>query len=123
MSLLAKGADVNARFPNGKTVLMMAADNCNRSVVQAILDRGADITAKDSDGATALVYAENGREGLPKEEVLSLLRAALANQERPDGASHQALSAGAGAKLEHKHKRSPLARLRALFGFSDHVKT
>ena len=83
MTLLDKGAEVNARLSSGKTVLMMAAERCNSKVVQAILDKRGDATTKDSDGSTALIYAENGRDDLPKEEVLTLLRAAIERQSKP----------------------------------------
>ncbi|HEX6396862.1 MAG TPA: ankyrin repeat domain-containing protein, partial [Steroidobacteraceae bacterium] len=56
---LEHGADVNARDPKGRTVLMMLATSeyVTPETVQAIIDRGADVHAKSPQGLNALDYA------------------------------------------------------------------
>ena len=53
------GADVNARDPKGRTVLMMLAisQSVTPDLMQAIIDRGADVHAKSIQGLNALDYA------------------------------------------------------------------
>lgn len=62
-SLIAAGADVNARNEDSKTVLMQVASfasdmNCV-DVLRALTDAGADVNAKDRDGNTALWCAQS----------------------------------------------------------------
>jgi ankyrin repeat protein len=54
-SLLASGADVNARDREGSTALMFAAMRGDAKMVQALLDAGADPNLKDANGETALL--------------------------------------------------------------------
>jgi ankyrin repeat protein len=58
-SLIKQGADVNARDPAGRTVLMLAAssESVPLETVQTLLDQGADINAKATQGETALDIA------------------------------------------------------------------
>jgi hypothetical protein len=51
--LLDKGADVNARDLEGRTVLMSALPG-GLAVVQSLVERGADVRAKDPQGRTAM---------------------------------------------------------------------
>ncbi len=44
-SLLAKGADVNAKDKGGGTALMMAINNNHAGVVRLLIDKGADVNA------------------------------------------------------------------------------
>jgi ankyrin repeat protein len=57
--LLAAGADPNAKDPEGRSVLILAAssDNVPEEAVQTLLDRGADVNAKTPAGETALGMA------------------------------------------------------------------
>jgi hypothetical protein len=55
--LLASGADVNTRAPNGATLLMIAARRGDSSMVELLLDSGAAINAVDLTGASALDQA------------------------------------------------------------------
>ena len=57
--LIGRGADVNAKDPAGRTVLMLAAhlDTLPAASVQALIDAGADVNAKATDGRTALDFA------------------------------------------------------------------
>ena len=52
-TLLAAGADVNARDENGRTALLLAALEGHYHTVAALLDADADVEAKDKDGKTA----------------------------------------------------------------------
>jgi ankyrin repeat protein len=56
-TLLAKGADVNAKGNIGVTALMSAARSGNLEVVKFLIDKGADVNAKDKYGQTALTWA------------------------------------------------------------------
>jgi len=56
-SLLAKGADVNAKVDHGYTALMVASLNGHKEVVKLMLAKGADVNARSNDGETALMMA------------------------------------------------------------------
>ena len=63
--LLAKGAVLEARSPNGTTPLMMAARYGNEEAVDALLAAGADRTLKNDLGMDASAFAASaGREKL-----------------------------------------------------------
>ncbi len=49
-SLLAKGAEVNAKDKDALTALMFASMNGHREIVELLLDKGADVNAKDIEG-------------------------------------------------------------------------
>ena len=56
--LLAKGADVNAKFRYGQTALFKAAERGHTEVVKVLLKNGADANVKDTFyGATAMTWA------------------------------------------------------------------
>lgn len=55
---LDKGADVNAKFRYGATVLFKAAERGHTEITKILLDRGADVKVKDTFyGATAMTWA------------------------------------------------------------------
>jgi ankyrin repeat protein len=58
--MLGRGVDVNARDPEGHTLLMMASasDRIPDTLVKSLLDKGADINAKGPRGETALDLAK-----------------------------------------------------------------
>lgn len=63
--LLERGAQIDARAPNGATPLMMAAQYGAEDSVQLLLDRGADLTLRNERGWTAVEAARaGGREPL-----------------------------------------------------------
>jgi len=63
--LLAKGAVLEARSPNGSTPLMMAARYGNEQAVDALLAAGADRTARNDLGMDASAFATSaGRDKL-----------------------------------------------------------
>jgi ankyrin repeat protein len=55
--LIAGGANVNVKGPEGRTPLMQAAGDGQADLVQLLLDKGADMEAKDEAGRTAWGYA------------------------------------------------------------------
>lgn len=55
--LLEKGADLNARTPNGSSVLMMAVYEGHEDVARWLLARGADTSVKNENGDGALEWA------------------------------------------------------------------
>lgn len=61
-ALLDKGADVNAKFRYGATVLFKAAERGHADIVKLLLARGADASVKDTFyGATAMSWALDGK--------------------------------------------------------------
>ena len=68
--LLQRGADLNARGPDGDTPLLIAVRRNDRVFVRHLLDRGADPYVTDADGKSALAVAET----LGHEDVARLLR-------------------------------------------------
>jgi hypothetical protein len=66
---LAQGADINARQPDGRTALMLAAGRGDVAVIRLLIDRGADPQRLDREGLNAADWAR--RSGHP--EVLPLL--------------------------------------------------
>src|SRR5204863_1006326 len=65
--LLAQGADVNVKDPQGITPLMFAAWVGSVESMKTLLDRGADPNVTSSTGATALMLAVTE---LPKVQLL-----------------------------------------------------
>lgn len=56
-TLLAAGADVNARNSNGETALMLAAEAGAIAVAQELIGAGADASARNAEGVTAMEFA------------------------------------------------------------------
>lgn len=67
--LLDRGADLDARYNFGYTILMKAAFNDYAKVVEFMLDKGADPNIKNEFGGTPLMFAA----GLGGTEVVQLL--------------------------------------------------
>ncbi len=66
--LLAQGADINARSPNGTTPLMMAARYGSLDSVPELLKAGPDLALKNEQGLTAADFAKSpGREKARKQ--------------------------------------------------------
>jgi ankyrin repeat protein len=86
-SLIAHGADVNAKSKGGMTVLMHAASGGSPPVVQLLLAHGAEVKAREHEkGYTALTFAKI--HGHP--QVMLLLKQADAKQPRTPSAGLRA---------------------------------
>jgi ankyrin repeat protein len=81
--LVARGANVNRRLPDGRTPLFAAAESGDLRVVTALLARGARVNDLVLDD-TALDAAEQGSH----QPVARLLHAHGARRARKDGAGH-----------------------------------
>ena len=55
--LLAEGVDVNATDKHGFTVLMFAAYNGSKDIVDLLISKGANVNARDTYGFTSLMLA------------------------------------------------------------------
>lgn len=55
--LIERGAEINARAPNGSTVLMMAAREGHEDLARQLLTAGADPKAVNERGENALIWA------------------------------------------------------------------
>lgn len=61
-ALLDKGADVNAKFRYGTTLLFKAAERGHYEVAKVLIDRGVDVKVKDTFyQATAMTWALDGK--------------------------------------------------------------
>jgi ankyrin repeat protein len=80
-TLLASGADPNARDETGATALMHAAALSSIETIEALLDRGADVNASSGAGATALMWAT----GDARRVRLLLDHGATVNARTPEG--------------------------------------
>ena len=56
--LLAEGANIDARSPNGTTALMMAVREEKFSTAELLIVRGANVNLRNEQGASALSWAE-----------------------------------------------------------------
>jgi ankyrin repeat protein len=69
ITLLDRGADVNARGPEGRTILMLAASSDRVSVesIKTLIERGADVNVRSGNGKTALDFArQHGEKAIVK---------------------------------------------------------
>lgn len=69
-AMLDRGVSPNLRDRNGRTLLMLAAENGHHDTVRMLLERGADPNARSAFGETALELAQ--RRGNP--ETVRLLQ-------------------------------------------------
>jgi phosphoglycerol transferase MdoB-like AlkP superfamily enzyme len=75
-ALIAKGADVNAKYKRDETALMWAASKGHTDTVQALIAKGADVNAKNNFGGTALTWAIKGGHA----DIVHLLKQAGAKE-------------------------------------------
>lgn len=64
--LIEGGADVNVRYKDGRTALLVAAANGQTEIVNLLIEKGADINAVDMAGNTAMIYLIMGYDSLMK---------------------------------------------------------
>lgn len=86
--LLASGADVNAKNPDGSTALMYAS---NAATAKALLEKGADVKAVDAQGNTALMHVGN-----PEAATLLLTKGVDLNAQNTRGETALLQAAGLG---------------------------
>ncbi|MCL5277841.1 MAG: ankyrin repeat domain-containing protein [Deltaproteobacteria bacterium] len=55
--IIGKGANVNAKDDDGKTVLMFAVEMSSVDLIKFLIEKKADVNAKNNDGNTALMEA------------------------------------------------------------------
>lgn len=55
--LLHGGADVNSKGMNGRTPLVIATQENDRSTIKLLIEKGADLEHSDDEGTTALLHA------------------------------------------------------------------
>jgi len=60
--LLANGADINAKAPNGETPLLVSLQFGCSDMAQLLIAKGADVNAKDNQGTTPLFSAALGND-------------------------------------------------------------
>jgi len=64
-TLIANGADINARDETDRTPLQIAVMYFNRNMMHLLVEKGADVNIRDSDGHTTLYYAvESGQKDM-----------------------------------------------------------
>jgi ankyrin repeat protein len=67
--LISQGVDVNAKTNDGRTPLMMAANQGDKYLTEVLIANGANINAKNNEGKTPLLLAkERGQK-----EIVELL--------------------------------------------------
>ena len=88
--LLAGGADIEERGPEGVTPLICAVHEGHEAVVRLLLEDGADISIKDSDGRTPLHHA------------------ALGNHNSDEAVAQLLLEKGADVSLKARDESTPL---------------
>ena len=65
--LINRGADVNTKDKNGKTILHIAIENNYEDIVKFLIQNKADVNIKDNDGNTPLHLAvKNGNDFIVK---------------------------------------------------------
>ena len=56
--LVANGAIIDSRGPNGSTPLMMATQSGNEELIKFLLDKGADLRMRNANGFSAIDIAD-----------------------------------------------------------------
>ena len=122
--LIAQGADVNARIPNGSTVLMMAAREGHEDLARMLVGAGADVRLVNEKGESALTWAMRHQRFKIAQMVTTPTEFAKAAQAPPESFGKPVRSVAAPSQIEDLLRRireaeaqgRPVADLRkALF--------
>lgn len=99
-TLVAKGANVNARGRDGITPLVAAAESGNAEMVELLIAKGADINGTAKEGATAVMAAA----GAGRLQVLQILidKGANVSAEMENGTTALMFAANSGNVKETK---------------------
>jgi ankyrin repeat protein len=94
--LLERGADINARDPEGRNALMLAcaSEAVSVDLVKMLIDKGIDVNAKSAAGDTALTYARR----LGNTPIVQLLEKAGAVEGNPSPLPAVKYASAASAK-------------------------
>jgi ankyrin repeat protein len=118
LALTRRGADVlDSRDERGRTLLMLAVESENLSIVSASCDAGANLNTQDNDGKTPLMFAVGSGES----EILAALLEKGASPGITDKEGRYAAdyvsSTEVHPKIERKKRDKSLSEvnLRALF--------
>jgi ankyrin repeat protein len=76
--LINKGADVNAKDNNGKTVTMYAV--VDAEAMRILIENGANLNASDNKGKTVLTYAKEMAKEMVNDRLIKLLKEAGAKE-------------------------------------------
>lgn len=90
--LLARGANINARGPNGGTALMRAND---ATIIHFLLAHGADLNARDRYGHSALWWRTRAAQGSGPGARVAAAQLAIARDLLAEGAQEDVFSASA----------------------------
>lgn len=98
--LLARGARVNARAPNGSTPLMMAAREGHEDAAKLLLEAGANSALQSDWGDTALTMAMRNNHLRLGKMIASPEEFAIAVRTPPESAAETARSAALPREIE-----------------------
>jgi ankyrin repeat protein len=108
-SLLAAGARLDDRDPDGNTALMLAAQNARSDSVKLLLDAGADVNLKNGHGRSALICAASSSGSYEEANLKEIVKALIAAGADLNERDEQCLTARAYAV------RSPVIAAMLIF--------
>jgi len=108
--LLERGAQVNARAPNGSTALMMTAREGREELARLLLAAGADPRATNDSGDSALTWAMRHEHFKIAQMVSTAAQFAKAVQAAPESFGARVRSAPAPSEIEEIMRRIRLTQ-------------
>ena len=116
--LIGHGVDVNLSTTDGKTALMLAAQQGRTDLIRMLLDAGATINSTNTRGGTALMYA--AVVGDPATVELLLARGAAMNVQSSNGWTALMIAAvkGYDELVRLLLRRGADANLRDIYGWT-----
>ena len=104
-SLIAAGAELNARNADGNNALWLACVGGHLDIIDILVEAGIDIDNRNDNGATPLMYAASSGKAAIVERLLA--RGADVTPETPDGFSALDLAGTIECLTLLRPKRSP----------------